>query len=106
YLYVSALLILVVISELLRDVSISPLAKVVVGAAVAAAAISNIGALREAAAVLRTVGQSTRADLGALEIERHFVKPNYVAGYLPGTPLIRLQAGPYFAAATALGTPA
>jgi hypothetical protein len=105
YIYVGALFAVLVAVELARGVSISWRAGLVLGAAVTAAVISNIGILRDAGAFLRDQGQVTRAVLGAVEVGRPLVKPDDDLG-LPGYPWVDVEAGSYFAAARADGTPA
>jgi hypothetical protein len=106
YQYVGALFVVLLAVELARGVSVSPAALVVLAFATTAAAVSNVGVFREAGQDLRAQAQRTRADLGALEIARPIVNASYVASGLPGFPFVSLRAGPYFAAAKALGTPA
>lgn len=104
YLYVSGVLVVLLAVELLRGVSLRWPVATLIGGLVAAAAVANIGTLRDAGRVLRTEGQLTRADLGALDLSRDVVKRNYVAtlSVFFGS----VVAGPYFAAERAYGTPA
>jgi hypothetical protein len=103
YLYVGALFTILVGVEVAQGVRLAPRAGLVVPAAVGAAAISNIGAFRDAAAGLRSQAAVTRAELGTLDITRAIVKPDYVSeGFL----FDEVVAGPYFAAEKDLGTPA
>jgi hypothetical protein len=98
YLYVGAVFILLLVAELARGVSVSRPA-----AGVAAAAVSNIGAFRDAARDLRAQAQVTRAEVGTLDVTRAIVRPDYVSqGFL----FDEVVAEPYFAAEKALGTPA
>jgi hypothetical protein len=106
YQYVGALFVVLLAVELARGVSVSSPARVVLAFAATAAVVSNVGVFRDAGQYLRGQAQRTRADLGALEIARPIVNPSYVASGLPGYPNVSLQAGPYFSAAKALGTPA
>jgi hypothetical protein len=106
YLYVGGLFVVLLAVELARGMSAPLPARLLLVVGVAAAVVSNIGAFRDGAADLRMSGELTRADLGALQIGRPLVNPDYVAHYLVGYPLVALQAGRYFTAVKALGTPA
>jgi hypothetical protein len=105
YIYVGAMFAVLVAVELARGVSISWRATLVLGAAVTAAVVSNLSILRDAGEFLRAQGQVTRAVLGAVEIGRPIVNPDYDLG-LPGYPWVDVQASSYFAAAREDGTPA
>jgi hypothetical protein len=105
YVYVGAMFAVLVAVELARGVSISWRVALVLGAAVTAAVVSNVGVLRDAGEFLRTQGQVTRAVLGAVEIGRPVVKPDHDLG-LPGYPWVDVQASSYFAATREDGTPA
>ncbi len=105
YLYVGGLVVVLLAVELARGLRVPTIAKLVLTAAVVAALVSNLGNFRNAASQLRLAGQETRADLGALQIGRALVGPDYVASYVPGYPLVHIQAAPYFAAVRAFGTP-
>jgi hypothetical protein len=106
YIFVGGFLIVLLAVELAVGLTIPWLVKVLIGACVVLAVIPNVGSLRSAAAGLRTTGQTTRADLGALQIGRPNVTRAYVARGIPGFPIVVLRAGPYFAAIKALGSPA
>jgi hypothetical protein len=106
YLYVGALVVVLVAIELARNVRVQPAAAAVLAVAAIAAAVSNIGVLRAGARYLRADAQMTKADLGALEIGRQVAKPDFPARGLPGFPLLVLTAGPYFATERAVGSPA
>lgn len=106
YVYVGALFLLLLAVELARGVRLSRPVALAVGAAVVAAIVANLGDLREGGRFMRDQGQRTRADLGALELARSVAAPDLVLGALPGYPLVVVAAGPYLAAADALGSPA
>jgi hypothetical protein len=106
YLYVGAVFVVLIAVELARGITVSRPASLVAGAFVAAAVLSNIGVLRDAGASLRVHAALVRADLGALEIGRPIIAPGYVPTYFPGYPYISIDAGSYFAAEKALGSPA
>lgn len=103
YLYVGALLVLALASEVLRGARMGTLARTVAGVVVLAAVVANIGALRSGAQLLRDQSKQAVAELGALDIARPIVAPSYVSqGFIFGI----VKAGPYFQAERALGTPA
>ena len=106
YLYVGAVFVLLLAIELVRGVALTRWSGSIVGVAALAAIVSNVGALRDAARLLRDNGQSTTADLGALEIGRPVMPPGYVARRLPGYPFVVVPAAAYFAAERSVGTPA
>jgi hypothetical protein len=106
YLYVSALLLILVAVELGRAARRIWWVEVTIVVVAAAAVLSNVGAIRDEAGALRSEAQAAKADLGALQIARPVISPGYVAQDLPGYPFVQLTAGGYFAAAHALGTPA
>ena len=107
YLYVGALFVLLIAVELARGTPrLSRGAIALLAAAVLVVVVANIGDLREGGRFIRSQSAITRADLGALEIGRPLVGPDYVAARLPGYPFLMLKAGPYFAAARDLGSPA
>ena len=69
--------------------------------------VANVGDLRDGARFVRTQSAITRADLGALDSLARWSKPaRFVAAQLPGYPFLTLEAGEYFAAARAIGSPA
>jgi hypothetical protein len=106
YLYVGALVALLLIAELLRGVSLSRTAMFVVAVAVGAALLSNIGILRDAAREQRAQADQIRAELGVLEIAEPYVKADHVLGHFPGYPLVVIPAGQYLETAKELGSPA
>jgi hypothetical protein len=106
YLYVGALFVLLLAIELMRGVALTRWAGWGVGIAAVAAILSNVGALRDAARLLRDNGQTTSADLGALEIARPVMPAGYLAQQIPGYPFVMLPAAAYFAAERSVGTPA
>jgi hypothetical protein len=103
YLYIGAALVLVLGAEALRGVRLSLPVQVLAGVAVLFAVLSNIQALRYGAQSLRAESAQTVAELGALNIGRPLVGPDYVSeGFIFGI----VKAGPYFRAQAALGSPA
>jgi hypothetical protein len=103
YLYVGGLVILLLAVELARGISLSRRAELMLAAVTAAAVVSNIGALRDASAWLRDNALDTRTQLGALDIARPILRPEYVP---TGFFYSEITAGPYFAAKDEFGTPA
>jgi hypothetical protein len=106
YLYVDALLLVLLASELAAGIAISRNVRVSIAVVLGLAVVGNLNALRQEAEVVRTFGEATRADLGALQIGRSLEKPDYVAQYMPGYPFVQVSARDYFAAAKSLGSPA
>jgi hypothetical protein len=106
YIYVGGLFVLLVAVELARGVSVSLRAHLLLGAAVTAALVSNIGVLRDGGDYVRKQGQITRAVLGAVEVGRPLLRPNQVVTGLPGYPFVLVETGSYFAAERTAGTPA
>lgn len=106
YLYVSAMLILLITVELAQRVTVPMAAKVVIGVVVAGATLSNVGAFRDGGRFLQDQGRQTKADLAVLDLVRPVVAPGYVAQRLPGYPYVRARAGAYYSAEKAYGTPA
>jgi hypothetical protein len=105
YLYVGALLVLLLVVELARGVALPRWAALVGALVVALFAAANLGDLRAAAAELRAESALTRARLGAVELARATVAPRHVV-QLPGYPLLIVRARAYLAAARELGSPA
>lgn len=106
YIYVGVLLILLLAAELARGWRPGVLAGGAMAAVAVATIVSNIGALRSGAEGLRAYGQFTAASLGALDIGRPAVRPDYVLHEIPGYPFLIVPARLYFAAADADGDPA
>jgi hypothetical protein len=106
YLYVGALLTVLVAVELARGARPQPVAGAVLAAAALAAVVANVGVLRDGARYLRGDAQTTKADLGAVEVARALAKPDYVIRALPGVPLLYVTAGGYFATERDIGSPA
>jgi hypothetical protein len=106
YLYVSALLVILLAVELARGARPAWWLEAAVVVLGAAAVLSNIGVIRDEARTLRLQAQATKADLGALQVGRPVISRGYLATEMPGYPFVQLTAGGYFALARALGTPA
>jgi hypothetical protein len=108
YQYVGAALVLMVLAELFRGVRPRRTAVWVgVVALVALAVASSIRSLDQAHDYLRTQTALSRADLGAIEVARRTVDPAFAPTQAVAGPLLLpVTAGPYLAAADALGSPA
>jgi hypothetical protein len=106
YLYVSALFVILLAVELGRGARPVWWLEMAIGVLAAAAVLSNIGAIRDAAGPLRSEAQFAKADLGAFEIGRPVISPSYEATQIPGYPYVQVTASAYFTLAHALGTPA
>jgi hypothetical protein len=106
YLYTSGVLLILLTAELARGVVLTRRALAVLVAVAAVAVIANVGDLRDAGRFLRTQSEGERAVLAALELSRTAVPRDHAATAFPGYPLVVVQAGPYFDAARAYGSPA
>jgi hypothetical protein len=106
YLYISALILLLLGIELARGVRLSPRALAVAAVAVAAIVVANLGDMRDGGRMLRDQAVLARSALGGLELARQFAKPNTVLTSFPGYPFVVIEAPLYFDAARALGSPA
>jgi hypothetical protein len=103
YLYIGAILIVLIAVELARGATAGMWTKLVIGVLGLTAIISNLDPLRQAGTTLRSAAQLTKAELGTLELTRSIVNPNFVsAGVIFGI----VKAGPYLAAERQLGSPA
>jgi hypothetical protein len=101
YLYVGALVVLLLMVELAAGLRINWVANAVIGVLAIVALITNIGDLRAGAGFLRSSAQVTRAQIGGLNIARPFVPAGFATG-----PFGIIRAGQYFAAKRAIGAPA
>lgn len=105
YMYVGGFLIVLLVAELARGISVARPVAAVLGLAVLAAVVSNVGQMTAGARYLRAQGADTRAELGAMDIARPLVRSDYVS-LVPNFPFPVVVAGRYFAAERTLGTPA
>jgi hypothetical protein len=103
YLYVDAVLVLLLAAELARGVVVRWKTGTVLAVITAAAVAANVGVLRDAAGFLRSEAPQARADLAALNLSRAYVTPTYVATSFPGYPFIPVRAANFLAAEKALG---
>lgn len=77
YIYLGAVLIVLVGVELLRGIEIAPRASVVVAVPVAIAALTGVILLHNGAKHLTEVSQTVGAELGALEVGAAYAPPGY-----------------------------
>ena len=105
YLYVGGLFVVLLAVELARGVHIRRAVCVLLVVGTTAAVWSNLAPLRSGARYLRDEGRLTRAELGAMDITRGVIRPDYVS-LVPNFPFPVVVAGPYFRAERAYGTPA
>jgi hypothetical protein len=106
YLYVGGVFILLLAVELARGVELSARAVVVVSMLGVVAIVSNLASFSDAGKYLRAQARAATADLGALDIGRQLVRPDYVATRFNGWPFVVVDAGSYFAAERDFGSPA
>jgi hypothetical protein len=106
YVYVGAVFVLALAVELVGGVAVSRRAWLVVGAAVAAITVANIGDMRTGAQFLREQALITRTGLTALEIALPVADPDAPVTGIAGYPLVVVRARDYFALKRDLGTPA
>jgi hypothetical protein len=103
YLYVSAVLIILLAVELARGAAMSLAGRVVIGVLALGAVVSNLGPLQDAGRLLRADAELTRVQLGTLDLTRGVVKPNFASGAVV---FGIVEAQPYFEAERQLGSPA
>lgn len=103
YLYIGAVFLVLLVVELARTrAGDAPAVAAVIGVLTAAAVLSNLGALRDGAGLLRNQAQYTKAELETMNLSRNVVAPGYVSnGFIFGI----VTAGGWFAADRALGSP-
>jgi hypothetical protein len=108
YLYMGAVFVLLIAADLLREARFRKPALLAAGAVALAAVASNMVPLFEGADVLDEQTALARADLGAIEIARRTVPPDFwLHPDLAGTPsLINVTAGPYLESSDEFGSPA
>ena len=109
YQYMGAIFFVLVAAELLRGVRLRALATAAVLAVAAVAAIANLSTLHDAwAGIFANLGRYQRADLAALELSRDSVDPSFeLTQENSGVDYLGLMdAGSYFSAVDAYGSPA
>jgi hypothetical protein len=105
YLYVYALLALLLAVEFLRGVRVPRLAQVALGLLTVLAVISNVGPLRSGGGYFRAQGMSTNGALTAVAVDRGHVAPDTVV-HVASYESIALTARSILAAEQAWGSPA
>lgn len=108
YMYAGALFVLLLATELLRDVRFTRRGLLAAGAVALAAISVNLIAFREGGRWLDDQTLLTKADLGAIEIARRTVNPEFwLSPDVAGTgSLAIVDAGEYLEAVDAHGSPA
>jgi hypothetical protein len=106
YRYVGCVFILLLVVELAPPLHLSTRTYLLGAGVVAAIVLSNLGAMRDGAGYLRGQAALTRAELGAIDLVRPIVKPDFVSTALPGYPFVVMRAESYFDVEDADGTPA
>ena len=103
YLYVGALFILLIGLELARGVRVPPRSAALLVAVFAVVTVSNLGALHDGAKYLRRSSGNGAAELGAMELARAQVRPEFIPDVFR---LSTVFAGAYFPAVAELGSAA
>jgi hypothetical protein len=106
YIYAGAFFILLLATELARGTRLSRRVAALLGAAVAAAIVSNLGALSDNARSFQDQSRLVKANLAAVQIGRPIAPRDLVLTHFPAYPLLAIKVGPYLAAEAALGSPA
>lgn len=107
YQYVGAVFLLLIAAELARGVRLRRGAIAALFAVTALAVMSNLAFLDQAYTSYKGTSDTERADLAALEIARGRVKPDFILDKdIARTEYVHIEAGPYFSAADAFGSPA
>ncbi len=107
YQYVGAIFVLLIAAELVRGGRLGRWGLAAVFAITALAVASNINYLDQSYRVYRSTSEIERADLAALDIARGVVGDGFVLSEeVAHTAYVRIDAGPYFSAADAFGSPA
>jgi hypothetical protein len=108
YLYIGGVFVLLIAADLLRKARFGRPTLIAAGAIALVAVGSNMVPLLEGADILDEQTVLTRADLGAVEIARRTVPPDFwLHPELAGTPsLINVTAGPYLEISDEFGSPA
>jgi hypothetical protein len=107
YQYVGAIFVLLIAAELFRGGRLGRSGLAAVFAITVLAVASNLSYLDQSYRVYKQTSEIERADLAALEIARGAVAPSFVLSEeLAHTAYVRIEAGPYFSAVDAFGSPA
>ncbi len=102
YIYTGAVLIVLILAESLRGTRLTQRTLPLAGGIALLALVGNIRAFDGGETYLRTASTAVSAELGALQLARTVAPPGLVLDqhWAP-----QIQAGPYFAAVAALGSP-
>jgi hypothetical protein len=103
YLYLGAILVLLIAVQLLRPVAMTPRLAAVVGVLVAAAALANFGSLRSGSVFLQDGSRYLQVELAALELAGPSIEPSFVPDPVRAPDI---TAGKYFEAVEQYGSPA
>jgi hypothetical protein len=103
YLYLGAILVLLLALELVPPVAIGPRLLAVVAVLVGAAALANFGSLRSGSLHLQDWSRYVRAELGALEVAGPRARSDFAPDPVRAPDI---TAGRYFAAVRQYGSPA
>jgi hypothetical protein len=103
YLYLGAILVVLVAVQLLRPVPVTPRLAVVGAVLVAAAALANFGSLRSGSMYLQDWSRYVQVELAALELAGRSVDPAFAPDPVRAPDI---TAGKYFAAVDDYGSPA
>ncbi len=108
YLYMGGVFVLLIAADLLTEVRLRRPVLIAAGTVALAAVASNMVPMLEGGEILDEQTALARADLGAIEIARRTVPPDFwLHPELAGTPsLINVTAGPYLEVRDQFGSPA
>jgi hypothetical protein len=103
YLYLGAVLVVLIAVEMLGRVAVTPRLAAVVAVLVAAAAVANFGPLRSGSVFLQDTSRYVQVELAALELAGPSVDPSFVPDPVRAPDI---TAGKYFEAVEQYGSPA
>jgi hypothetical protein len=107
YQYIGVIFVLMIAAQLLNGVRLRRVGLLAVFAITGLAVFSNINFLHQAYKSYLHTSQIERADLAALEIGRDRIDPSFrLSEDVAHTAYVGIEAGPYWAARDAFGTPA
>jgi hypothetical protein len=107
YQYVGAIVVLLIAAELLRGITVKLPALVLGAGVIAVAVLSNVSFLDQSARSYEDTSDLIKADLGAVEIARDTVAPDFVlVNDIAGTGYVHVPAALYLSAVDAFGSPA
>lgn len=103
YLYIGAVLVLLLAVELIRPMPVTPRLAAVIAVFVAASALANFGALRDGSRFLKDWSRYLQVELAALELAGPSIDPSFVPDPVRAPDI---TAGKYFDAVDQHGSPA